>query len=391
MKKYIRIYMGTVLAMILLFLGFALLENQKDIKRQGQLKIELNRKIETMKQETQNEAERQRLSEMGDYFYESMNGRKLTRSYVPLCVLSIVLVTCGFLLVYYEFIRPLERLEKYPEKLSKGYIRTHLPESKYRNMGKFVWGMNLLADTLEENRNSLKMAEAQRQTLLTGVAHGVKTPVANIKLYAEAIETGLYQPDGVINEKDREVASKIKSNAEEIEQLVKQFLEQSSQGIYGFEIQPKRFYIEEIGKSIEEEFKNRFVVSHIPYEIICERNLIMNSDPDGILYVLTQFIENAIKYGDGTGISMFTEVEEDTACFSIRNKGNLLPKEELNSVFKSFWRGSNAEKVSGSGMGMYMAQEMARNLHGHVYAKRMEENGNPQYGEMEFSLILPLE
>jgi len=311
--------------------------------------------------------------------YHSMT--KLVMNII-VAVLLVVTVLAGWI-IYKAYLLPMQQLEEYPEKLSKGLVRS-LPETKYRNLGKFVWGINMLADTIENNKNSLRKAEAERQTLLTGVAHGVKTPIANIKLYSEAIETGLYQADGKVNEEDAKVAAKIKSNAENIEVLVKQLLDTASTGVYGYEPVIKPFYVKSVANKIESEFGNRFVVSRIPYEVICKNNLLVNSDETGVISILSQFIENAIKYGDGRGINIVMEKQEDSVFFMVRNKGKVLNESELGSVFKSFWRGSNSDNIPGSGMGMYMAKEMARQLGGEVYARALSSE------EMEFALVLPV-
>lgn len=98
------------------------------------------------------------------------------------------------------YILPLHQLEQYPVRIAKGDIAEHLPETRYRNLGNFVWGINMLSDTLVKGQEALNKAQAEKNSFLTGIAHGVKTPVANIKLYSETIATGLYQPDSVPNE-----------------------------------------------------------------------------------------------------------------------------------------------------------------------------------------------
>ena len=309
---------------------------------------------------------------------------------INICIVAVfvLVMTCNAL-IYRAYISPFRQLEEYPEKISKGYVYQHIPETRYRHLGKFVWGMNMLADVLENDRRSLNAAEAERQTLLTGVAHGVKTPVANIKLYSEAIETGLYQEDGIPDKKDAEIAGKIKENATDIERLIKELIETSSKGVYGFTPEFKMIYIREIAESLEREFGNRFKVNRIPYVISCEENFLINVDQRAVMTVLSQFLENAFKYGNGQGVKVILEKQEEDVYFIVLNKGKLLPENEMSSIFKSFWRGSNSDNVEGSGMGMYMAKEMAGNIGGEVFARRILE-GDDDIGEMEFELIIPL-
>jgi hypothetical protein len=65
--------------------------------------------------------------------------------------------------------------------------------------------MNMLSDKLENDRKAIRRISDEHQNLVTVLVHGIKTPAANIKLLAEAIATGLYDPEGKINEKDAEL------------------------------------------------------------------------------------------------------------------------------------------------------------------------------------------
>ena len=304
-------------------------------------------------------------------------------------MMNAVLITCFFCMVAFfwyvdrKILKPFQSFSDYPEKLSKGITNETLPETKNRHFGKFIWGMNMLNDTLESNQKKVQKLEYERQTLLTSIAHGVKTPVANIKLYANAIETGLYQESKNINPKDAEIARKIEKNATDIETLVSSMLETVSTSLCEYEPKIQEFYLKELAEQIEQEYANRMKVKRITYQIECIGNPLVNSDKDGLFHILSQFIENAIKYGDGTGITVSMEKQDEGYFFSVKNKGKLLPESEIPFIFKSFWRGSNAKQEEGSGIGLFAAKEMAKRLGGDIYVKRWEETS-----EMEFVIFI---
>ena len=304
-------------------------------------------------------------------------------------IINTVLITCFFCMAAFfwyverKILKPFESFSDYPEKLSKGITNEKLPEMKSRYLGKFIWGMNMLNDTLESNKRKVQKLEYERQTLLTSIAHGVKTPVANIKLYTNAIETGLYQNSDNVNSKDAEIAKKIEKNAMEIEELVSKMLETASTSLCDYEPQIRTFYLKELAEEMEQEYANRLKVKRIDYRVECSGNPIVNSDKDGLFHILSQFIENAIKYGDGTGLTISMEKQDEGYFFSVKNKGKLLPEQEIPFIFKSFWRGSNAKEQEGSGIGLFVAKEMAKRLGGDIYVKRFEETS-----EMEFVIFL---
>jgi len=60
----------------------------------------------------------------------------------------------------------------------------------------------------------------------------------------------------------------------------------------------------------------------------------------------------------------------------IINTGCTLSDTELPHIFESFWRGSNAEKQPGSGLGLYICRQLMRNMGGEIFA---ELHGNEMY------------
>ena len=283
--------------------------------------------------------------------------------------------------IYLNILKPFVRLSEYPERIAKMPDTDKLPETRNRRFGKFIWSMNMLRDVLINERNRSERLEGQRRTLLASVAHGVKTPVTNIRLYAEAIKTGLYSENGSDN---AALAEKIDRNAEKIQSLVKELIETSASAASSYTPEITSFYISEMAKIISGEYTERMNISHIPFAVECRSEHIMNSDLYGLVRIVSQLIENAVKYGNGEGIKVSIESDPDGVCISVCNKGELLPEEELLFIFDSFRRGSNSHDVEGSGIGLFTARTIASALGGSVAARRLEDSG-----EMEFTVYIP--
>ncbi len=303
-------------------------------------------------------------------------------------LMNIAIAVCMLLVLVYgiwicrKVIIPFNRLSDYPERLSKGGFTEKLPESKDRFFGKYIWGMNMLSDKLENDRKAIRRISDEHQNLVTVLVHGIKTPAANIKLLSEAIATGLYDPDGKINEKDAELAGKIERNADEIERIVTEAVDTANATIFDYDPNKKPFYRDELKDYIEVEYSNRLKVERIPFSVESEGNPLIDSDKDGICRILRQFMDNAIKYGDGTGITLKMDKTDEGHFITVINKGEPLPESELSFVFNSRWRGSNSTGVEGSGIGLYEARYIARHLGGDI---RMS-SGN---GEIKITLFLP--
>lgn len=298
---------------------------------------------------------------------------------------SFVVIVSYFVYIDRKVLMPFNMLSAYPERIAKNETGEHIPETREKFFGKYVWGMNMLSDRLKGDRKKLRSLEKEKQTMISTIAHGIKTPVSNIRLYSEAIRSGLYRKDGTPDPDDAAVADKIEKNAQDIEALVKELVESASQGVIEFEPEVESFYLSEIETWLLEEYSNRLNVLKIPFEVECKSKVMITSDRAGIIRILTQFMENAIKYGDGKKIGVVIEKSDDGYAFAVSNTGSRVPEGEERYVFNSFWRGSNAEEVEGNGLGLYEASYIARKLGGTVATRFIESSA-----ETEFSVFFPV-
>ena len=280
------------------------------------------------------------------------------------------LIPFVILVIYIQrnILNPFREFSEYPDKLAKGLTTDSIPESKNRLFGRYVWGMNMLNSKLESDRKQIDRLMYDRKQFVSTIAHGIKTPVANIKLYSEAIETGLYR-DGVPDEKDSEIAAKIGKNADDIAKLVGNFLNDPGSLQSNYEPEVSNFYLEDVKKRIVDDFDNRLRMKDIPFDVQISGNPMLSSDFEAIIRCLNQLMENAIKYGDGTGITFKLYRQDDMFFFDVINRGVTINPEEVPLVFNCYFRGSNAAGKEGSGIGLYEAKAVAKSLGGDILMK----------------------
>lgn len=297
-----------------------------------------------------------------------------------LSLLNLSLALCGLFIIGYAvymyrcLIRPFNRLSDYPERLSKGMMTEKIPESRSSFWGRYIWSMNMLSDKLENDRQTYRKLIAEREAFVTALVHGIKTPAANIKLLSEAICTGLYNPEGKICEKDAELAEKIEKHADEIEGIVSRVVKESTTAVFDYNPDTEPFYSQTVVRFIQDEFANRLKVSRIPLTLECEGNPMIRSDFEGVCRILRQLMDNAIKYGDGTGITVTLTKQDEGHFITVSNCGEPLPESEVHFVFNSMWRGSNAAGVNGSGIGLYEARLIAKKLGGDIRMRTTENS-----------------
>lgn len=319
------------------------------------------------------------ISGLVEYTYRDRSSRTVFIIVNTVFAAAFLIVAAAMLYIWSAIIAPFKRLSDYPERLARLRDIQKLPESRSRFFGKYVWGMNMLSDVLASSSRRIHNLEGEHQKLITTIAHGVKTPLANIRLYTDAARTGLYSEQGMTEK----IADRIDKNAAKVESMAAELMKASAASCGGYDIEISSFCMKELAKLIYTEFKDRMQLKRIPFSVECGTESIIESDKYALYRAVSQILENAVKYGDGNGIRVTLAKQDEGFSISVRNRGELLPEKELPYVFRSYWRGSNAEEKDGSGIGLYAVHEAVKSLGGTVHARRLEETS-----EMEFVIFL---
>lgn len=282
-------------------------------------------------------------------------------------ILLLTLVVIVWLLLYLkrQIIMPFHVIENMPLELSKGRLHQGIKESESRFFGKFIWGLDLLRETLEAQKKENLRLEKDRQTLIASLSHELKTPVSAIKLYSAALYNNLYEDE----KKRQECAKLIEEKAEQIEELIGEMITTSASALSDYEIQNEEFYLREwIDKAIYSN-QEKLALLKIKFEIEKVPNKLLVGDLERLVEVFDNIIENAIKYGDGNYISVSFYEEDYRQLIRIENSGTPISQNELPHIFSSFWRGSNVDNKPGNGLGLYIGKQLLQKMGGDIFAE----------------------
>ncbi|KAI7248751.1 hypothetical protein KC345_g11823, partial [Hortaea werneckii] len=257
---------------------------------------------------------------------------------------AFVAVTGLMLYIRKQILQPFHTIQEMPFELSRGQVNTGLKEHRSRFFGRFVWGLDLLRQTLDTQKQTNLRLEKDRQTLVASLSHELKTPVAAIRLYASALDGSLYDSE----EKRKSAARLIGQKAEDIEQLIGDIITASVSSLQDIKIVPGEFYVRDMTRKVVNSHKERLELLKMELKVGPYQDKLLQGDLDKLLEVFNNLIENAIKYGDGASISMTFREEDYRQLVIIENTGEPLSLSELPYIFTSFWRGSNAEGKPGN-------------------------------------------
>lgn len=279
-------------------------------------------------------------------------------------VMAAVIIS-GMLYVKYTVLAPFARLADVPCELSKGNLTVPLKETKNRFFGHFIWGVNMLRESIEQQKKRELDLQREKKMLLLSLSHDIKTPLSAIKLYAKALSKGLYKN----SEKQLEIAENINAKADEIEHYVSQIVTSSREDFLCFDVHMGEFYLSELVLKTERYYTEKLSLIGTDFSVSRYVNCLLKGDLNRSVEVIQNVMENAVKYGDGKNISLDFSEEDGCILITVRNRGCTLADTDLPHIFESFWRGQNAENISGSGLGLYISRRLMREMHGEIFAQ----------------------
>lgn len=301
-----------------------------------------------------------------------MNNRNKSILWITEGILLCSGVFILFMLLYVRnrIIKPFHVLSDMPYELSKGHLKGELEESKSRFFGKFIWGIAMLRDTLNDSKAKELKLQKEKKLLLLSLSHDIKIPLSTIKLYAKALCEGIYDTE----EKKLHAAKQIGNHALEIEEFVKEIITTSSEDILSMEVENGEFYLKDYVDRIKKYYEPKCRLMMTELQIGSYDNRLLKGDMDRALEVMENVIENAFKYGDGKRIEIEFYEEDYCQIVKVFNSGTPVKSEEIPHLFDSFFRGSNVGNKDGNGLGLYIGRQIMRKMDGDMFGVS-EENG----------------
>jgi len=280
-----------------------------------------------------------------------------------------VLVLVVLLYIKYQIIVPFNEISHLPTQLAKGNVNKGIPESKSRYFGNFIWGLNMMRETLSVHKTREMELLKEKKTMILSISHDINTPLSAIKLSTKALSSGLYTDTS----KQQEVLEQIIRKTVEIEKFVADIIKISKEDLLTFEVKKEEFYLADIIDRIVADYEEILVLQKTELLVDSFSNRLLLGDSERLVEVFQNLMENAIKYGDGKQVGISFDNEEDFQLVTVANTGNSLSEGEVIHVFDSFWRGSNVGGAAGSGLGLYICRQLMRQMGGDIYAQVVDD------------------
>jgi len=241
--------------------------------------------------------------------------------------------------------RSIKNLERATQEIASGNMDYELVPVGNDAFSSLTNSFNLMRDRLKEET-------ARRSRFIMGVSHDLKTPLALIEGYADAVLDGHADTP----EKLEKYLSIVKEKSFLLEQRIVQLIEfiNMETGQWKFHLQKINLsdFFENLSRVYKEEGKI------LNYEFFSKLDLApdlwVNFDEDLVRRVFDNLIQNAVLYSDEYNKWISLEAEQGGADVKIRisNKGKGISKDEQKLIFEPFYRGNSSRNEKGFGLGL---------------------------------------
>lgn len=256
------------------------------------------------------------------------------------------------------------KLNEILEKIIDGKSITEVPFNESE--------LSLLSNQLKTISNKLDFeigrADSEKEQikqLISNMSHQLKTPLANIMIYEELLDS-----NDLSEAQQTDFMKKLKTQSEKINWLLESLFKMTKleQNVIEFDITETgiKDTIRNAISTVYEKAEKKNIEIHITDF----KDIILLHNPKWTSEVFENLLENAIKYtADSGSIEISIECLETYSIIHVKDNGMGISKEELPYIFGRFYRSKKVNEIEGSGIGLYLSKMILEKEKGYMTVK----------------------
>jgi signal transduction histidine kinase len=208
-----------------------------------------------------------------------------------------------------------------------------------------------LSHSLNRLREEIKEDQARRARFIMGISHDLKTPLALVKGYAEALEEDLGDPGPNASSYLRI----IKSKADQLEGMIEDLIDfervNTGEWSHGLASVDLATFLRVFSRRIEADAA--LLSRRVHSAIALPEPSFVHMDERLVTRALENLVNNALRYTSSGGrIDIAARVEGGNYIVSVIDDGPGISPQDLPHIFELFYRGSPSRREQGMGLGL---------------------------------------
>lgn len=271
----------------------------------------------------------------------------LSSAYRLIWISTLIVVVLSAVAINYftkkKLINPLKEINIVANKLAKGEVDKRIEINSKDEIGELAKSFNIMAQSLEA-------VDTNRKKFISNVSHELRSPITSIKGFISGMIDGVIPKD-----KEGYYLNLVYDEINRLSRLVNELLDMSSMEVGKFKLSIVEVDINELIKKCLLNIGSKIEDKGVKVSVNLEKDhLFVYADSDRIMQVITNLLDNAIKYGGAGGIVIVsTKVRGTKVYISVYNNGPTLSEEEINHIWERFYKSDKARTNKDStGLGL---------------------------------------
>ncbi|WP_405686644.1 sensor histidine kinase [Streptomyces sp. NBC_00057] len=261
----------------------------------------------------------------------------------------------GALLLSRAVLRPIRALTMAARGLEEGDLGRRVVVSGRDEIAELGGAFNRMADSIQ--------AGEDRQRRLTGdIAHELRTPLANLRGYLEALQDGYVEPTPELLESLHEEAMLQQRIVDDLQDLA--LAEAGTLTYHRADVD-----LGEVLETCRTAHRARAETSGVVLELDVPQSVRVFADADRLRQVVGNLVVNAVRVtAPGGVVTLALARHGNLAIIQVRDTGRGIPPEDLPYLFDRFWRADAARgrATGGSGLGLSIARQIVTDHRGTI-------------------------
>ncbi|MBQ8898996.1 MAG: HAMP domain-containing histidine kinase [Clostridia bacterium] len=278
--------------------------------------------------------------------------------------ITVFVLMLSFTMVYFisqRLTEPLKSMATAAKKMARGDYSARVKVRGNNEIADLAVAFNHMAESMEE-------LEKIRSEFVANVSHELKTPMTSIAGFVDGILDGTIPKD-----RQDHYLSIVSEEVHRLSRLVTKLLlaTRMQSGAKDLNLGPVDIcsIISSVLVGAEQAIEDRELEVQVDY---AEDRVFVLGDRDGLTQVVSNLIDNAIKYNrDGGHLAVTVERFEEKVFVTVFNTGEGIRQEDIPYVFDRFYKADRSRGLDkkSTGLGLYLVKSILKNLHQQIAAE----------------------
>lgn len=309
--------------------------------------------------------------QLGGYIIMLQEEKRVVKHTIIIIWIAIILavIVAAAIVKYFArllVVKPIEEINKAAKRLAKGDVGERVKVIGNNEIGELAQSFNIMAQSIEES-------DIIRKEFISNVSHELRSPITSIKGFIGGILDGVIPKD-----KENYYLNIVYDEIDRLARLVNDLLDMSAMESGKFNLNISEFDINQTISLCILNLESKIQAKGLKVKAIFHENRCFAiGDRDRILQVVTNLLENAIKYSNDNGeIEVNISTKGEKIYVNIFNSGDTISQEHINHIWDRFYKSdkSRTNKIS-TGLGLAIVRLILTQHNQDVWVNNVEGKG----------------